>query len=94
MFSSSEKYRMLPRSMQVRKMCSSPEFDLLTGRHIRVCKEANSSFISTELVVVVSKRKLASVDVIGMENRPFEMVLGTEVAASLQKVTIISSHRV
>jgi hypothetical protein len=31
-----------------------------------------SSFISMELVVAVSKRKLASIDVIGMEEYPFE----------------------
>ncbi|KAF5392383.1 hypothetical protein D9757_001502 [Collybiopsis confluens] len=44
-----------------------------------------SSFISMELVVALSKRKLASIDVIGMEEFPFEMVLGKEVGAGLKK---------
>ena len=45
-----------------------------------------SSFISMELVAAVSKRNLASIDVIGMESAPFELVLGKEVGAGLQKV--------
>lgn len=45
-----------------------------------------SSFISMEIVVAVSKKKLASIDVIGMEAHPFEGVLGKEVGAGLQKV--------
>ncbi|KAF8698232.1 hypothetical protein AX14_001179 [Amanita brunnescens Koide BX004] len=44
-----------------------------------------SSFISMELVVAVSKKKLASIDVIGMEQYPFENVLGKEVGAGLMK---------
>ncbi|KAK7454476.1 Apoptosis-inducing factor 1 [Stygiomarasmius scandens] len=44
-----------------------------------------SSFISMELVAALSKRKLASIDVIGMEEFPFEMVLGKEVGAGLKK---------
>ncbi|KAI0073872.1 hypothetical protein K474DRAFT_1666080 [Panus rudis PR-1116 ss-1] len=44
-----------------------------------------SSFISMELVVAVQKRNLASIDVIGMEEYPFEAVLGKEVGAVLQK---------
>ncbi|CAE6416459.1 unnamed protein product [Rhizoctonia solani] len=44
-----------------------------------------SSFISMELVVVASKRKLASLDVIGMEEVPFQNVLGKEVGAGLMK---------
>ncbi|KAF5367161.1 hypothetical protein D9758_004001 [Tetrapyrgos nigripes] len=44
-----------------------------------------SSFISMELVTAVSKRKLASIDVIGMEEYPFEAVLGKEVGAGLKK---------
>ena len=39
-----------------------------------------------ELVVAVSKKKLASIDVIGMEEVPFEIVLGKEVGQGLQKV--------
>ncbi|KAL0572324.1 Apoptosis-inducing factor 1 [Marasmius crinis-equi] len=37
-----------------------------------------SSFISMELVAALSKKKLASIDVIGMEEVPFEMVLGKD----------------
>jgi len=44
-----------------------------------------SSFISMEIVATVTKRKLASIDVIGMENHPFEAVLGTEIGAGFQK---------
>ncbi|TFY82876.1 hypothetical protein EWM64_g1130 [Hericium alpestre] len=44
-----------------------------------------SSFISMELVVAVSKRKLASIHVIGMEEYPFEAVLGKEVGKGLKK---------
>ncbi|KAJ3716002.1 hypothetical protein C8R42DRAFT_725191 [Lentinula raphanica] len=44
-----------------------------------------SSFISMELVTVLSKRKLASIDVIGMEEYPFEVVLGKQVGAGLKK---------
>ncbi|KAG6909960.1 hypothetical protein DXG01_014229 [Tephrocybe rancida] len=44
-----------------------------------------SSFISMEIVVAVSKKKLASIDVIGMESRPFEAILGKDVGAGLQK---------
>lgn len=44
-----------------------------------------SSFISMELVVAVSKRKLASIHVIGMEEYPFQVVLGKEIGAGLKK---------
>ncbi|KAF8525825.1 hypothetical protein BU17DRAFT_83310 [Hysterangium stoloniferum] len=44
-----------------------------------------SSFISMELVVAVSKRKLASIDVIAMEDYPFERVLGIEIGKGLKK---------
>lgn len=46
-----------------------------------------SSFISMELVMALSKRKLASIDVIGMEEYPFEAILGKEVGAGLKKVS-------
>lgn len=49
-----------------------------------------SSFISMELIVAVTKRNLASIDVIGMESAPFEAVLGKEVGAALQKVCSVS----
>jgi len=44
-----------------------------------------SSFIGMELVVALSKRKLASINVVGMEEYPFESVLGKEVGAGLKK---------
>ncbi|KAF6757217.1 flavo protein [Ephemerocybe angulata] len=44
-----------------------------------------SSFISMELVAAMSKRKLASIDVIGMEEVPFQNILGKEIGAALQK---------
>lgn len=44
-----------------------------------------SSFIGMELVATVLKRKLASIDVIGMDQYPFEPVLGKEVGAGLMK---------
>lgn len=44
-----------------------------------------SSFISMELVVAVAKRKLASIDVIGMEEVPFQNLLGKEVGMGLKK---------
>lgn len=46
-----------------------------------------SSFISMELVAAVSKRKLASIHVIGMEEYPFEAVLGKEVGKGLKQVS-------
>ena len=51
-----------------------------------------SSFISMEIVGAVAKRKLASIDVIGMENHPFEAILGKEVGQGLQKVCDHLSH--
>ncbi|KAI0926250.1 hypothetical protein AcW1_008468 [Taiwanofungus camphoratus] len=44
-----------------------------------------SSFISMELVVAVSSRKLASIDVVGQEEYPFESVLGKQVGSGLMK---------
>lgn len=41
-----------------------------------------------EIVAAVSKRKLASINVIGMEEFPFEAVLGKEIGAALKKVHI------
>jgi hypothetical protein len=48
-----------------------------------------SSFIGMELVVAVAKRGLASIDVIGMEEYPFQSVLGKEVGHGLQKVATL-----
>lgn len=45
-----------------------------------------SSFIGMELVVAVAKKELASIDVIGMEEVPFENVLGKAVGAGIMKV--------
>ena len=67
-------------------------FHLLT--HTKAAQEGKkvvvigSSFISMELVVAMSKRKLASIDVIGMEEFPFEAVLGKAVGAGLKKVLL------
>ncbi|KAJ8586931.1 hypothetical protein M405DRAFT_882996 [Rhizopogon salebrosus TDB-379] len=44
-----------------------------------------SSFISMELVVAVAGRQLASIDVIGMQEYPFQSILGKEVGRGLQK---------
>ncbi len=67
-----------------RKKLTSIDFAVLTeGKRLVVI---GSSFISMELVVAVTKRNLASIDVIGMESAPFEAVLGKEVGAALQKV--------
>jgi apoptosis-inducing factor 3 len=49
-----------------------------------------SSFISMEIVTAISKRGLSEIHVIGMEEHPFEIVLGKEVGAALQKVGSIS----
>lgn len=57
------------------------------GKHLVVL---GSSFISMELVTAVAKRNLASIDVIGMESAPFELVLGKEVGGALQKVCILA----
>lgn len=45
-----------------------------------------SSFISMEAVLAVSKRELASIDVIGMEDYPFEAILGKEVGKGFMEV--------
>ena len=52
------------------------------GKHLVVI---GSSFISMELVVAVSKRKLASIHAIGMEEYPFQVVLGKEIGAGLKQ---------
>ena len=39
-----------------------------------------------ELALTISKRKLASIDVIGMEEFPFEAAFGKQVGAGLKKV--------
>ena len=41
-----------------------------------------------ELVIAMSKRELASIDVIGPKEFPFESVLGKEIGASLKKVLL------
>jgi apoptosis-inducing factor 3 len=55
------------------------------GKHLVVI---GSSFISMEIVAAVAKRKLASIDVIGMEEYPFQTVLGSEVGKGLQKASL------
>lgn len=49
-----------------------------------------SSFISMEIVAAVAKRKLASIHVIGMEEYPFETVLGKEVGKGLKSVSVLT----
>ncbi|KAF8920202.1 hypothetical protein CPB85DRAFT_1273867 [Mucidula mucida] len=44
-----------------------------------------TSFISMELAVAMGKRELASIDVIGMEEVPFETILGKKVGQALMK---------
>lgn len=46
-----------------------------------------SSFISMEIVAAVAKRGLASIHVIGMEEFPFQAVLGKEVGKGLMAVS-------
>ncbi|KAI9512976.1 flavoprotein [Russula earlei] len=52
------------------------------GKHLVVI---GSSFISMELVGAVSKRNLALIHVIGLEQYPFEAVLGKEIGAGLKQ---------
>ncbi|KZT06056.1 uncharacterized protein LAESUDRAFT_726260 [Laetiporus sulphureus 93-53] len=52
-----------------------------------------SSFISMELVVAVSNRKLASIDVIGLEEVPFDSILGKQVGQGLMKFHISKGAR-
>jgi len=46
-----------------------------------------TSFISMEVSGVLAKRKVSSVDLIGMEGVPFENILGEEVGRGMHKVT-------
>ncbi len=52
-----------------------------------------TSFISMELAVAMGKRELASIDVIGMEEVPFETILGKKVGQALMKVRLLLSNR-
>lgn len=45
-----------------------------------------TSFISMELVNAIGKKKLQSLDVIGIEEVPFEAVLGKEIGRGLMQV--------
>lgn len=47
-----------------------------------------SSFISMELVAALSKRKLASIDVIGTKEVPFEPILGKAIGRGIMKVSL------
>ena len=47
-----------------------------------------SSFIGLEIVVTVLPRKLASIDVVGRGEAPFEPVLGKDVGGAIQKVKL------
>ena len=52
-----------------------------------------SSFIGMELVTALSKRKLASIDVIGTNEFPFEAVLGKAIGAGFKKVLFSLCHQ-
>lgn len=52
-----------------------------------------SSFISMELVLAVAKKKLASIDVIGRGEFPFETILGKEIGAGLKQASSIDFFR-
>jgi hypothetical protein len=85
-------FRMPKQLMQVRKNLISPRAFLIDVSSSSAAQEGKrlvvigSSFISMEIVVAVAKRKLASIDVIGMEKYPFEAVLGEEVGKGLKAV--------
>jgi apoptosis-inducing factor 3 len=49
-----------------------------------------SSFISMELIVAFSDRKLASIDVVSTEKYPFQHTLGDEVGIGLEKARLLS----
>jgi hypothetical protein len=55
------------------------------GKHMVVI---GSSFISMELVGTVASRKLASIHVIGMEEYPFERILGKEIGQGFKRVCL------
>jgi NADPH-dependent 2,4-dienoyl-CoA reductase/sulfur reductase-like enzyme/nitrite reductase/ring-hydroxylating ferredoxin subunit len=44
-----------------------------------------SSFIGLEIAGAISKRKLASIDIVGMDEVPFQSILGKEVGSALKK---------
>lgn len=62
---------------------SQPSIVGLKGKKIVVI---GTSFISMEVSGVLAKRKVSSVDIIGVEGVPFEGILGEEVGRGLQKV--------
>ncbi|KAH8831282.1 hypothetical protein DL96DRAFT_1777615 [Flagelloscypha sp. PMI_526] len=56
------------------------------AREGKKCVILGSSFIGMELAAVLSKRKLATLNIVGMEKVPFETILGEEVGAAIQKI--------
>ncbi|KAI0297246.1 flavoprotein [Multifurca ochricompacta] len=76
--------RRLPNVYTLRNVQDAQKIDAACqeGKHLVVI---GSSFISMELVVAVSKRKLASIHVVSMEQYPFENVLGKEIGAGLKQ---------
>jgi hypothetical protein len=91
MYTRSEDSRIPRKSMLVTSLFAY-EGELFTDGFLIAAQEGKnmvvigSSFISMELVQAVSKRKLASINVIGMEEYPFERVLGKEIGKALKKV--------
>jgi NAD(P)H-nitrite reductase large subunit len=51
-----------------------------------------TSFISMEVAGTISKRGMKSIDMVGMEEVPFETILGKEVGAGLQVVRYLCFH--
>ena len=66
----------------------SPQYTFIAAQEGKNLVVIGSSFISIEIVAAVSKRHLASINVIGMEEFPFEALLGKEIGAGLKKVHI------
>jgi len=79
----------IDKGIQEAQDSASKSEDGKSGRLVVI----GSSFISMELVVAVSKRNLASIDVIAMENYPFERVLGVEIGKGLKKVSILNAFQ-
>jgi hypothetical protein len=66
------------------------------GSHLSICCTAaqegkhlvviGSSFIGMEVAATVASRKLASINVVGRDEYPFQSVLGLEIGKGLKQV--------
>ncbi|KAG8820276.1 hypothetical protein FRC19_009011 [Serendipita sp. 401] len=63
----------------------SQKIDAACQKDLRVVI-IGTSFISMELATTIAKRGMKSVDMVGMENTPFEMIMGKEVGEGLRTV--------